>query len=241
MKKLALLGYGRMGQMIESLSEKEGLSVQYIHNGETEINEELLKACDVAIDFSVPDAAFNNITACIKNQVPVVSGTTGWLEKLSDVYAALKENPHSAFMYGSNYSIGANIYFLLNSYLAKMMSEQDYRVELTEIHHTSKLDSPSGTAISIANDIIKNSNKEKWVNESTDDADTIPIFSIREPEVRGTHIVKYHNTIDEICIEHKAHSREGFAIGALKAAKWLIGKKGNFTVQEYIKQELLNS
>lgn len=241
MKKLALLGYGKMGQMIQSLSEKEDFVVSLIHDGGNELDLEKLKECDAAIDFSIPSAAFNNVSTCIKLNVPVVCGTTGWLDNLPEVEKLLEKHSSSAFMYGSNYSIGANIFFLTNKYLAKLMSSQSYNLELTEIHHTTKLDSPSGTAISIANDIIEHTSKENWINETSNKEEIIPIISIREPGVKGTHIVSYINEIDEINIEHKALSREGFAIGALKAANWLIGKRGNFRVQEFIKEELLRS
>ncbi len=241
MKKLALLGYGKMGKMIASLAEKEGLSVVYINDGDHPFNREKLKECDVAIDFSVPTAAFENVSNCIKEGIPVISGTTGWLDKLPIVRGMINEHPDSAFMYGSNYSIGANIFFLINTQLAKLASSQDYALEITETHHTTKLDSPSGTAISLANDIISQTNKDKWINEESDDPNTVPIISIRETGVKGTHVVQYKNEIDEITIEHRAFSREGFALGALKAAKWLINKNGFYNVQEFIKDDLLKS
>lgn len=239
MIKLALLGYGKMGKMIDALSENEGCKVHFIHKGNEVLNQELLQQCDVAIDFSIPSAALINITTCIKLGIPVVSGTTGWLDQLPQVQQDLKRFPASTFLYGSNFSIGANIFFALNIYLAKLMNNQAYNLSIDEIHHTTKLDAPSGTAISLAKDIIKHSTKTEWVNQPTKEALKIPIISHREPDVKGTHTVTYSNLIDDITIEHKAHTREGFALGAIKAAKWLIGRKGYYTVQEYIEHEFL--
>lgn len=239
MTKLCLLGYGRMGKMIHSLAENEDFSVEYIYDGKKELDIKKLKKCDVAIDFSLPSSAFININTCIENNLPVVSGTTGWLENLPKIQETLSQHKDSAFLYGSNFSIGANIFFMLNSYLANLMSNQNYELGITEIHHTKKLDAPSGTAITIAKDIIENHpKKSQWVNNPSDSIDTVPIISIREEDVKGTHIVKYENHIDEISIEHKANSREGFALGALKAAKWLIGKNGYFTINDFVKEEL---
>jgi len=239
MIKLCLFGYGKMGKMIDGLSSKEGFTVHYIVKTASDFSTSKLRECDVAIDFSTPNAAFENISHCIQNNIPVVSGTTGWLDKLEQIKKLLDESPSSTFMYGSNFSIGANIFFLVNTFLGKLMSDQSYDLGITEIHHTTKLDAPSGTAISIANDIIKvNRNKVKWVNESTTSTEELSIISVREEDVKGTHIVTYKNEIDEISIEHKAKSREGFAIGALKAAAWLIGKKGYFSVQDFIAEEL---
>lgn len=239
MTKLCLLGYGKMGKMLDSLADNEGFRVEYIFDGKGHIDEKKIQECDVAIDFSTPTAAFRNIETCILNKIPVLSGTTGWLERMDDVKQLLNENQEAAFMYGSNFSIGANVFFMLNKYLGHLMNDQEYELGITEIHHTTKLDAPSGTAITLAKDIISvNHSKEIWKNEKTNDTEAVSIISLREKDVKGTHIVHYENSIDEIKISHRAKSREGFSRGALKAAKWIIGKTGYFSVQDFIEEEL---
>ncbi len=239
MIKLCLFGYGKMGKIIDGLSSKEGFTTHYIVARKEDFLVEKLLECDVAIDFSTPESAFENIVHCIKSKIPIVSGTTGWLDKIDEAKKLLGESPHSAFLYGSNFSIGANLFFMVNKYLGTLMKDQPYNLSLTEIHHTTKLDSPSGTAISIANDLLAlNSNKLKWVNQETTNTDEIGIISKREHDVKGTHVVTYDNEVDSISIEHKAKSREGFALGALKAAAWLKDKQGYFTVQDFIAETL---
>ncbi|MCL4171281.1 UNVERIFIED_CONTAM: hypothetical protein GTU68_060689, partial [Idotea baltica] len=190
---------------------------------------------DVAIEFSQPDSAFENISYCINNDIPVVSGTTGWLEKKSDV-EALCAKKKGAFFYASNFSLGVNIFFKLNEILAKMMEQQaGYKTELIEVHHTEKLDSPSGTAITLAERIIDNlSAKSKWVNESSDQEEVVPIISKREPNVPGTHIIKYTSDVDEIEIKHTARSRTGFALGAVLVAEWILDKKGVLSMDDFM-------
>ena len=189
---------------------------------------------DVAIDFSIPTSAFNNITNCINNSVPVISGTTGWLEKYEDAVALCKEK-NSAFIYASNYSLGVNIFFELNKQLAKMMrSLEDYNISMEEIHHTKKLDAPSGTAITLAEGIIDNSAKDNWELGDKTSEENIPIIAKRIPEVPGTHTVWYDSEVDSIEIKHTAHNRKGFALGAVVAAEWIIGKKGVFTMKDVL-------
>lgn len=229
--KIALLGYGRMGQAIEQIAISRGHDIVIKTSSNTGYN---IKEADVAIDFSIPDAAFNNISNCLNNDVPVISGTTGWLDKYNDAVSLCKKNK-GAFIYASNFSLGVNIFFELNEILAKMMTKlEDYKVDIEEIHHTKKLDAPSGTAITLAEGVIKNhSQYSNWkLDESTEN--TLPITAKRIPDVPGTHIITYKSDIDTIKIEHEAHSRQGFALGAVIAAEWIIGKTGVFTMKDVL-------
>lgn len=229
---IALLGYGKMGKTIEQIAIKRGHTIVLTVDKDDE-GYDITKA-DVAIDFSIPNVAFNNISNCINNGVPVISGTTGWLHDY-DKAVALCNEKNGAFIYASNYSLGVNIFFELNKTLAKMMSAlKQYNVSMEEIHHTQKLDAPSGTAISLANDIItNNANFDAWkLDESAEK--TIPIVAKRTGEVPGTHTVNYESEVDTITIEHVAHTRQGFALGAVVAAEWLVGKKGVFTMNDVL-------
>lgn len=229
--KIALLGYGRMGQAIEQIAISRGHDIVIKTSSNTGYN---IKEADVAIDFSIPDAAFNNISNCLNNDVPVISGTTGWLDKYNDAVSLCEKNK-GAFIYASNFSLGVNIFFELNEILAKMMTKlDDYKVDIEEIHHTKKLDAPSGTAITLAEGVIKNhSQYSNWkLDESTEN--TLPITAKRIPDVPGTHIITYKSDIDTIKIEHEAHSRHGFALGAVIAAEWIIGKTGVFTMKDVL-------
>ena len=229
--KIALLGYGRMGKEIEKIALSRGHEIVIRKDVDDKID---ITLADVAIDFSVPSSAFNNITNCINNNVPVISGTTGWLDKYEDAVALCKEK-NSAFIYASNYSLGVNIFFELNKQLAKMMSSlEDYNISMEEIHHTKKLDAPSGTAITLAEGIIKNSSKNNWELGDKASEDNIPIVAKRIPDVPGTHTVWYDSEVDSIEIKHTAHSRKGFALGAVVAAEWIIGKKGVFTMKDVL-------
>ena len=229
--KIALLGYGRMGKEIEKIAVSRGHEI-VIKKDVGDIID--IKLADVAIDFSVPTSAFNNITDCMKNQVPVVCGTTGWLDKYEDAVAFCKEN-NSAFLYASNFSLGVNIFFELNKQLAKMMSAvKDYSIEIEEIHHTKKLDAPSGTAITLAEGIIENTNKQDWELGEKASEENIPIVAKRIPEVPGTHTVWYNSEVDSIEIKHTAHSRKGFALGAVVAAEWIADKKGIFSMKDVL-------
>ncbi len=229
--KIALLGYGRMGKTIEKIVVERGhevvLKVDIDH-----ANYDLSLA-DVAIDFSSSDAAFVHLKSCIENGVPVVSGTTGWLSKYDEIVSFCKEKD-GAFIYASNFSIGVNLFFNLNEYLAKMMQNiEGYNISMEEIHHIHKLDAPSGTAISLAEQIIKNSSKEQWSLENKSEKD-IFIGVKREDEVPGTHTVKYASNVDAIEIKHTAFNRTGFALGAVIAAEWLCDKKGIYTMKDVL-------
>jgi len=188
----------------------------------------------VAIDFSIPTEAFNNINECFSKSIPIVSGTTGWLDKYDQAVANCKINK-GAFIYASNYSLGVNLFFELNKQLAKLMKGFDvYDISLEETHHTQKLDAPSGTAITLAEGIIEQTNKENWSLDVTDNKKIIPIESKRIENVPGTHIVTYASDVDEIEITHTAKNRDGFALGAVIAAEWLKGKTGVFTMKDVL-------
>ncbi|GAA3624736.1 4-hydroxy-tetrahydrodipicolinate reductase [Flavivirga jejuensis] len=229
---IALLGYGKMGKTIEQIAIKRGHNIVLTVDKDDK-DYDITKA-DVAIDFSIPTVAFTNISNCINNQVPVISGTTGWLDKYDEAVALCKEKK-SAFIYASNYSLGVNIFFELNKTLAKMMSTlKQYNVSMEEIHHTQKLDAPSGTAISLANDIIsQHTCYDNWKLDENGEA-IIPIVAKRIEDVPGTHSVNYESEVDTISIEHVAHTRQGFALGAVIAAEWIAGKKGVFTMNDVL-------
>ncbi len=228
--KIALLGYGRMGKTIEKLATERGHSIVKTidQNDDYDFN-----GADVAIDFSVPTAAVDNISACLKAGIPVVSGTTGWLDSYDDMVALCKDK-EGAFIYASNFSVGVNIFFELNKQLAKMMKNlEDYDVSMTEVHHIHKLDAPSGTAITLAEGILENSNKSDWVLDNQEEG-KITINAVREGEVPGTHNIQYKSAVDEITIEHKAQNRNGFALGAVIAAEWLKDKTGVFSMKDVL-------
>ncbi len=229
--KIALLGYGKMGKEIEKIALERNHTIVIKDNGN--LNFDITKA-DIAIDFSVPTAAFQNISNSINNNIPIISGTTGWLEKYREI-AKLCQQKNGAFIYASNFSLGVNIFFELNNKLAKMMTLlNDYNVSIEEIHHTKKLDAPSGTAITLAEEIINNSSKETWELDNTSSEKRIPIISKRIKNIAGTHIVSYQSKIDTLEIKHTAHNRKGFALGAIIAAEWLINKKGVFTMKDVL-------
>lgn len=232
--KIALLGYGKMGQAIEEIAKDRGHKIVLRASEDIDTYEIDKSEIDVAIDFSVPKAAFKNITTCFKHGIPVVSGTTGWLEdykKAKDIC----EKENSAFIYASNFSLGVNVFFELNKKLAGMMKGlKDYSVEIEEIHHVQKIDAPSGTAISLAEQIIEeNSRLKGWQLDDAED-DEIPIFAKREEDVPGTHSVTYNSSIDKIEIKHTAKSRQGFALGAVVAAEYLKDKTGIFTMKDVL-------
>jgi 4-hydroxy-tetrahydrodipicolinate reductase len=229
--KIALLGYGRMGKVIEKIALERGHEI-VLRKGADDSFDGLQNA-DVAIDFSIPSAAVANISECINRGIPVISGTTGWLENYNDVVALCNEK-NGAFIYGSNFSLGVNLFFELNDYLAKMMSKfNQYQVSMEEIHHTQKLDKPSGTAISLANAVINHTDKNNWSIENPK-SDDLFIDVKRIESVPGTHSVFYNSNEDSIEIKHTAHNREGFAFGAIVAAEWLVGKNGVFTMKEVL-------
>ena len=230
--KIALVGYGRMGKIIDEIALKRGHEV-VARMKETPTAENLNNP-DVVIEFSLPEVAFDNIKACLENKIPVICGTTGWLERKSEVEQLAVEN-ETAFLYGSNFSLGVNLFFALNEKLAGLMKNVDeYSCQLEEIHHIHKLDAPSGTAISLAEGIIKNNDKfDAWKLEETKEKQ-LGIFAIRENEVPGTHSVYYRSEVDEIEIKHTAYNRNGFALGAVVAAEWIKDKKGNFTMKDVL-------
>jgi 4-hydroxy-tetrahydrodipicolinate reductase len=229
--KIALLGYGRMGRAIENIAKNRGHEI--VAKIDKDEIEGTLEHANVAINFSIPDAAVNNIFSALSLKIPVVCGTTGWLEDLNKVTDFTTKND-TAFLYASNFSIGVNLFFKLNEQLAKMMNNQsEYKVNIEEIHHIHKLDAPSGTAITLAEGIIENSKSSDW-SLSTDKSDEIQIDAIREGEVPGTHNVTYESSIDAISIKHEAHNREGFALGAVVAAEWIVGKKGIFKMNDVL-------
>lgn len=229
--KIALLGYGKMGKVIERIALERGHEI-VLRKSSADSYDGLEKA-DVAIDFSVPNSAVSNISACFATNIPVVSGTTGWLEQYNDMVQLCQEK-NGAFIYGSNFSLGVNIFFELNNYLAKMMANvKEYNVSMEEIHHTQKLDAPSGTAITLAKGIIENSGYNSWTMDAPK-AGEIQIDAKRIENVPGTHTVTYNSDVDFIEIKHVAHNREGFALGAVIAAEWISGKKGVFTMKDVL-------
>jgi 4-hydroxy-tetrahydrodipicolinate reductase len=232
--KIALLGYGKMGKVIERIALERGHEIVLRKSSSSSFDG--LEHADVAIDFSVPDSATTNISECINRGIPVVSGTTGWLEDYHKMVTLCNEK-NAAFIYGSNFSLGVNLFFELNEYLAKMMSKfNQYSVSMEEIHHTHKLDKPSGTAISLANGIIQNTKYNNWSIENPK-AEEVFIDVKRIDPVPGTHSIFYTSEVDTIEIKHTAHSRDGFAFGSIIAAEWLIGKKGVFTMKDVLELE----
>ena len=229
--KIALVGYGKMGKIIDDISQSRGHEV-VARLRETPTAENLNNA-DVAIEFSNPEVAFENIKICLENKIPVICGTTGWLEQKAEIEKIALEND-TPFLYGSNFSLGVNLFFALNEKLAKLMSNvNEYSCQLEEIHHIHKLDAPSGTAISLAEGIISNSNFEAWKLDETKDKE-LGIFAIREDEVPGTHSVFYRSEVDEIEIKHTAYNRNGFALGSVVAAEWIVDKKGVFSMKDVL-------
>ncbi len=235
--KIALIGYGKMGKEIEKIALDRGHEIVLkidITNPE-DLTTENLKKADVAIEFTIPASAVSNYKLCFEAGIPVVSGTTGWLGRRDEVYQ-LCENLNGTFFYASNYSLGVNIFFALNQKMAELMANRsEYTIELKEIHHTQKLDAPSGTAITLAEGILKNfPERKKWVNHSTVLPDELGIISEREGQVPGTHLITYDSEVDSIEITHCAKSRKGFAFGAVLAAEYSYGKKGILSMNDLL-------
>ncbi|WP_010135312.1 4-hydroxy-tetrahydrodipicolinate reductase [Ochrovirga pacifica] len=230
--KIALLGYGKMGQTIEKIAVSRGHEI--VVKVDENTKEYDITQADVAIDFSIPTAAVNNISNCLKHQVPVVSGTTGWLQNYQDMVSLCNEQ-QGAFIYASNFSLGVNIFFELNQHLAKMMKNlSQYEVTMEEVHHKQKLDEPSGTAITLAEGVIEHTKYKGWEVDKASKDLHIPIKAIRSPEVPGTHVVDYTSEVDSIEIKHTAHNRQGFALGAVVASEWIVGKKGVFSMRDVL-------
>ena len=230
--KIALLGYGRMGKAIEKIAQHRGHEI--VARWDENAQSDTLAAADVAINFSIPAAAVPNIQAAFEQQVPVVCGTTGWLEDYPKI-TQLAEHLNCGFLYASNFSVGVNLFFALNKKLSQLMAPyHDYNVALEEIHHIHKLDAPSGTAISLAEGIIANDSRYDQWQLDAEENDRLAIRALRQPEVPGTHTVEYKSGIDAIQIRHEAFSREGFALGAVIAAEWLSGKTGIYSMNDVL-------
>ncbi len=230
--KIALFGYGKMGKEIEQVLISRNHTI--VAKIDKETTEGAIENAEVAIDFSIPSEAFNNINKCFSLNIPIVSGTTGWLDKFEEAKMNCIKN-NGAFIYASNYSLGVNLFFELNEQLAKMMSRfKEYDVQMEEIHHTQKLDAPSGTAISLAEGIMANTSKDKWTLDVTKNNNEIPIVAKRIDKVPGTHTITYDSIVDEIEIKHTAKNRDGFALGAIIAAEWLQHKKGVYTMKDVL-------
>tara|TARA_Y100000991_G_scaffold89293_2_gene67307 strand:- start:310 stop:1017 length:708 start_codon:yes stop_codon:yes gene_type:complete len=230
--KIALFGYGKMGKVIEKIAKKRGHKIIY-RIDENCINYDLKKV-DVAIDFSTPRAAFSNINMALENSIPIISGTTGWLDNYNKAVKLCNEK-NGAFLYASNFSLGVNIFFEINRQLAKIMSNHpEYVIKMKEIHHIEKIDAPSGTAITLAESIINETDYQKWSLNKDFKENEISIEAQRLSDKTGTHEVIYKSDIDEIKIKHVAVNREGFGLGAVIAAEWLIGKKGVFSMKDVL-------
>jgi len=227
--KIAILGYGKMGKTVEKIAQNRGHAI--VFKTSEHLESAKLSTADVAIDFSTPEAAFHNISTCLKHQIPIVSGTTGWLEQFDDVIQICKTHK-GRFLYASNFSIGVNIFFELNEYLAKM---------LNEIHHLEKKDAPSGTAITLAEQIIEYSEYENWVHPPKKQPKHVPIKAERKSGVFGIHDITYESEIDKISINHEAKSRDGFAFGAVVAAEWIINQsEGVYTMKSVLQNNTHN-
>jgi 4-hydroxy-tetrahydrodipicolinate reductase len=232
--KIALIGYGKMGRTIERFALQRGHSITArIDKDNTEdIYSDAFKSSDIAIEFSVPETAFHNVSTALNLGVPVVCGTTGWLDRLDEA-RQLCDRKELVFIYSSNFSLGVNIFFHINRKLAEVMkSYPEYRVSIEEIHHIHKKDAPSGTAVTLAEDILSQINLDKWSLKK--DENSLHISAVREGEVPGTHSVLYESGIDSISIRHEAKSRDGFALGAVIAAEFARGKRGFFTMKEVL-------
>lgn len=236
--KIALLGYGKMGHEIEKIALERHheivLTIDIDNQRDSTVDH--IKKADVAIDFSTPASAFENILKCFEANVPIVCGTTGWLDKLNEITEKCKRS-NQTFFYASNFSLGVNVFFAVNKYLSALMNGIDsYDVDIREIHHIHKLDAPSGTAITLANDIVSTVGRKKdWELNKKTDSSKIRIDAVRENEVPGTHIITWDSTVDTIQICHEAKSRKGFALGAVLAAEFIRDKKGIFTMSDLLK------
>jgi 4-hydroxy-tetrahydrodipicolinate reductase len=233
--KILLIGYGKMGKAIEAIALSRGHTIA----GKIDVGDNLndfQEPIDVAIEFTQPQSVVSNLNVCIEKGIPVVCGTTGWGNDQPAVEDFCIEK-NGTLLYSSNFSLGVNIFFKLNEYLARIMDRYpQYKVSIDETHHTQKKDAPSGTAISLADGVIKNLNRKKeWVLETTENPEALVIKSFRIDPAPGTHVVKYKSAVDDVEITHTAHSREGFALGAVLVAEWLAGKKGVFTMDDFLK------
>lgn len=238
--RIALIGYGKMGKSIEAIGKSRGHEISYVidQNNQDDINSISPDNTDIAIEFSQPDSAYNNIITLLNNGVKTLAGTTGWLDKYDEV-VKLCNDKNGTFLYASNFSIGVNLFFELNEWLAKKMAQlEGFEVKMEEIHHIHKKDAPSGTAITLAEGIMdNNSAKKSWVNELTEDTSKIGIASIREGEVPGTHSVHYDSPLESIEIKHIAHDRKVFAEGVIKVAEWATNETGVLSIKDFLNQD----
>lgn len=235
--KIALIGYGKMGKAIEKLALQQGHTIVLKINSQNAevLQKDNLQQADVAIEFSGPASAFDNVRKCLEAGIPVVCGSTGWLQHLEEAKDICKQN-ESAFIWASNFSVGVNLFFQLNQYLARLMNaHKEYEMQLEEIHHTEKKDAPSGTAITLAEEVVNIlDHKTGWVKEKAETSQDIAIRSLRIEDVPGTHQVLYRSEVDSISITHTAFSRDGFALGALLAAAFIKDKTGIFTMKDVL-------
>lgn len=235
--KIALIGYGKMGKTIESIAVGRGheIVLKIDVSNASDMTAGNLRKADVAIEFTSPHSAYNNVMACLSAGIPLVCGSTGWLDKLEEVEQYCRQH-HGSFLYASNFSVGVNIFFEINKRLAELMkSHPGYAIHMEEIHHSQKLDAPSGTAVTLAEQVLERVERKKtWVNHESADESVLPIISRRIDPVPGTHTVAYSSDIDTIEITHTAHNRLGFASGAVLAAEFLHDKKGIFSMKEVL-------
>lgn len=235
--KIALIGYGKMGKAIEEIATQRGheITMRIGTANKDEMTRENLRMADAIIEFTGPEAAKENVLLCLEAGVPVVCGTTGWNDELATAKLSATEN-ETAFLWASNFSVGVNIFFEVNKLLASLMNNQEeYEISIEETHHTQKKDAPSGTAITLAEQILENIQRKKhWAKESTNSSDEFPIVAHRIDNIPGTHKITYHSAIDNIEITHTAHNRQGFALGAVLAAEFISGKQGIFTMKDVL-------
>lgn len=235
--RIALIGYGRMGHEIETVARKRGHQVVLTidKNNQDAFTPGQLKKADVAIEFTLPDSAYSNIMTCLQADVPVVSGTTGWMDRFQEVVDYCREHKQ-AFFHASNFSIGVNLFFRINQQMARIMNQfTDYEVEIEETHHVHKVDAPSGTAVKLADILIHEIDRKKgWKKQKAEKAEELSVRSIREDEIPGIHRVMYHSTFDDIEIKHSAKSREGFALGAVLAAEYIQGRQGVYSMEDLL-------
>lgn len=232
--RIALIGYGKMGKAIEQIAVKAGHTIALTVNNTDDLVQMNESNVDIAIEFTQPESAFENISYCISNNIPVISGTTGWLNKLPEIEELCKST-NGTFLYASNFSIGVNLFFELNKWLATKMAQLDFKPSMKEIHHTEKKDSPSGTAITLAEGIMASHPAiNEWTNAESTDYKKIGIVSERIPNVPGTHTVSYSSPLESIDITHTAHDRSVFAEGVVKVAAWIYQKKGVYTMSDFI-------
>ena len=237
--KIALIGYGKMGKAIEEIAISRGHSVVVKFNSQNPLESSQLRTTDVAIEFSQPDLALKHIKLCADGQIPIVVGTTAWEEHLPEIINHIDKR-EASLIYSSNFSIGVNLFFEMNKHLARLMNDKtDYVASITEIHHTQKIDAPSGTAVTLAKDLISNhptysSWKLTGQSQNMEKSD-LPISAIREENVPGTHLISYTSEIDTLTIEHQAHNRKGFALGAVIAAEFIHKKQGVYTMSDILK------